>query len=357
MSGSLLLSFFLGPAAGCRESDAQTRSPLLLDAQALHSSLRSNEAREFSGVVAVAQGDRLIFADALGSRDRKQAVPHKASTRFAIASLTKQFTAALVLQAVQDGTVDLNAPVGDYLSLSETWATKVTIHHLLSHTSGVGEEGEPPTFSPGESFSYSNYGYDLLGRVLEQSAGKSFEELAAGLFQSCGMASTSILVPPAPPTMATGYHEQDDGQIRQAAQEQEGLFDAAGGAVSSAADLVQWNLCVHAGEALSEPLHQKMTEPSASREHRWGELGYGYGVQLDSTDGLKEISHSGYIEGFISTLVFYPDHCVSLVVLENISWKTDDMERIFSHHDSLREIVRTQLQQSEAGGCRHVRSQ
>jgi CubicO group peptidase (beta-lactamase class C family) len=83
--------------------------------------------------------------------------------------------------------------------------------------------------------------------------------------------------------------------------------------------------------------------PSAKRSHRWGVLGYGLGIQVSAREDLLELSHSGYVPGYISTLIYYPQQQVSVVVLENTAWLSSDISRVFSVHDRLREIIRNMI--------------
>lgn len=102
------------------------------------------------------------------------------------------------------------------------------------------------------------------------------------------------------------------------------------------------NTCLHGGKLLKALTYRAMITPtpSAKRSHRWGVLGYGYGIQVSDREGLQELSHSGYVPGYISTLIYYPKQLFSVVVLENTAWLTNDISRVFSVHDRLREIIR-----------------
>ncbi|MDG9670539.1 beta-lactamase family protein [Hahella sp. CR1] len=318
----------------------------MLNEQTLAAALSDQKTRPFSGVVVIAQGERILFSYAHGA-----STPIILNSRFLIGSLSKQITAVLTLQQAQAAALRLNASLADYdLSLSEPWLKQVRVGKLLNHTSGVTRPGAPLKFQPGDSFAYSNYGYEILGELIERVSGRSYRELATKLFERCGM--TESVVPEAnnaiyPDGLAQGYSEDEQGGL--AAADIKGSFQHApsSGVVSTAMDLVRWNQCLHEGVALAPEWYGKMTQASATRSHRWGELGYGYGVQV-SRQGPREYSHSGYVPGYISTLSYFPERKISLVVLENVSWSVRDMGRVFHHHDQVRSLLMQALQASPA---------
>ena len=115
------------------------------------------------------------------------------------------------------------------------------------------------------------------------------------------------------------------------------------GIISTAEDLVAWNQCLHHSDLISAKSHVQMVTKAATRKHRWGELGYGFGLQLSDKTAMQEWSHSGYVLGYISTLSYYPKSNTSMVLLENTSWYPKDMTRVFYYHDQLRSQLLKQL--------------
>jgi CubicO group peptidase (beta-lactamase class C family) len=257
---------------------------------------------------------------------------------FVIGSLSKQLTAALVLRQVDAGALGLEAAVSSYLpGLEEAWAQTATLGQLLNHTSGVPEEAGEAGGLPGAEFRYSNRGYSLLGKILETATGRSFEDQLAELDALCGMEGSADVNARG---LARGYVEGESGELQAVSTEDAGASLPAGGMVASASELDHWNRCLHAGQLLSEESHGLMVKATAVREHRWGTLGYGYGLQLSDEGGIVEYSHSGYVPGCISTMAYYPQTRMSFIVLENTSWRTDDMQRVFAVHDRLRHVLR-----------------
>jgi len=296
-------------------------------------------ARPFSGVAVVAQGDDVVYSHASGYADRDRSVPLTADSRFVVGSVAKQVTAALLMQQVDGGRIDLDAPAARYLPPGGApLAPAVKVRHLLDHTSAI----ETPGGQPGRAFAYSNRGYDLLGEIVERVTGAPFGAAAARLFRACGMTRTAVFGAAGDAGPVAGF-EEADGRLVPVERAPEWEHGASAGIVSTAGDLVRWNRCLHGGRVLSAAGYAAMTTASAARPHRWGTLGYGFGLQLSSEDGIVEFSHGGYVPGFVATLAYYPASGRTLVVLENVSWRADDMARAFAPHDALREAVRSEL--------------
>lgn len=288
------------------------------------------ESRRFSGVVLIARGDAPPLLVAHG-------VPPDA--RFVIGSVSKQMTAALILRAAEEGRLDLDAPLSAALpDLADDWAARVTVRQLLNHTSGVDARGAPLRASPGAGFSYSNGGYDLLGEVLEARLGRPLAAQFSALFAQCGMAgATTSGDPGADPV--PGFAEAGDGRLEPVSLARQAGHVASGGVVAGAMDLLRWTQCLYGGQVLGAESLRAMTQPGATRAHRWGTLGYGYGLQLADTPLGVEYSHSGYVPGYVATLVHCPAARLTLVVLENTSWRSTDMGRAFHPHDALRRLL------------------
>lgn len=306
----------------------------------LDASLAASSARPFNGVVVVAKGRSIVDARAIGFADRARRTALRIDDRFVIGSLSKQITAALVLREVDRGRIDLDAPISAYLPIDAAWGTQVRIRHLLNHTAGIVAVDAPLQTAPGTTFAYSNLGYDLLGRIVERRADESFDTLARRLFETCGMTQSGTLSATGGRRPVPGYAEQSDGSFAIAPQTQQRQHVASGGVVSTASDLVRWNACLHSGGLLSPSSYTAMTTPSTHRPHRWGLLGYGFGLQVAGHAGAREFSHSGYVPGFIATMTYAPATGESLVVLENTSWRVDDMSRVFAPHDAMHDAMR-----------------
>lgn len=288
----------------------------------------------------LAQDGKVQHVACRGFADFAARTPIRLNDRFVVGSISKQITAVLVLREVQRGRIKLGETVRRYVPEQNLpWADSVTIHQLLNHTSGVAGLQQPLAFVPGTRFAYSNAGYALLGKILEKTSGRSFAALAADLFRLCGMKQTSA-TGKREPGLVPGYSEQADHSLKAEKELMDFVNPPGGGVVSTAEDLLRWNESLHRGKLLSDSLYRLMTTPYMTRKYRWGKLGYGYGLQLDSKDGMVEFSHCGYLPGYIATLIYYPVTRTSIVVLENVATDPNDMNRAFCFHDRLREWVR-----------------
>ncbi|MED5525931.1 MAG: serine hydrolase domain-containing protein [Pseudomonadota bacterium] len=269
--------------------------------------------RPFAGVVLVAKGRDITFSQ--GDIDRP----------YVVGSVSKQLTAALVLQGVDDGLWQLDDPIGRYLPALAPWKAQVTLKMLLSHSSGVVAPDKPLAFAPGSQFRYSNLGYQLLAIALARVRAKPFSTLLAGLYRQCAMLGGKPI---------EGFEEQPGGALTPVDTLALMPNDLASGTmVASARDLWHWNLCLHQSPLLSRASYAAMTTAWQQRPYRWGPMGYGFGLQLKGS----EASHSGYLPGYESLLSF--DKGQTLVVLENVSWQLGDIGRAFYYEDALRNAL------------------
>lgn len=295
----------------------------------------------FSGIVLVAQQGKLLW------NFSSKTTPLTAQRQFIIGSQSKQITAALILQAVDQQRLALQDPLVKFLpEHRERFGDAITIKHLLEHSSGLGQGGTAPTGTPGSTFAYSNAGYDLLGEVLERVYGEPFAAQTARLFRHCEM--THSFAPSAnqltsqAPLLVAGLTERA-GKLVTAPLDVAFSNNPSGRLVSSAGDLIRWQQCLHQQSLLKPASYQQMTSPQMLRPHRWGALGYGFGLQISSNEGLTEYSHSGFVDGYISTTLYYPQSATGLVLLEPLSLDPADIQRAFYFHDQIRQALRAQL--------------
>jgi CubicO group peptidase (beta-lactamase class C family) len=296
----------------------------------------------------IVRNGKTIYAKSHGFADSTRTTPLRLSNQFILGSISKQTTAVLVLQQLERGNLSLQDPIRKYLpDLKAGWADSVTVHHLLSHTSGVVSEEEPLAFPPGTQFLYSGIlGYQLLARVAEKASGKTYAELAAGLFNGCKMRNTTIPARYRKGSLAGSFTEAPGGTLQPQKYTMKDVEPPtpAGGVISTTRDLAQWNECLHGGKLLQASTYKLMTTAYATRPHaRWGGVGYGYGLQVDHGGGIVEYSHSGTLAGFIGTNLYYPASGTSIVVLENVAWDFKDQIRMFYFHDQIRQLFRNRL--------------
>jgi CubicO group peptidase (beta-lactamase class C family) len=291
------------------------------------------EASRFSGFVLVAQHDQPIYARAFGFADRDQKRPAGADTSFRIGSITKQFTAAAILRLEQAGKLALEDPVGKHLPEYPGPGKAVTIHQLLTHTSGVpsytndpsvvGRKGErwtvpallatfwskPLEFAPGTDHAYSNSGYAVLGAIVERASGRDYATfLREELFLPAGMTRTVVGDAEGDPDRALGYQGRGDTLI--AADPIDMSLAFAGGSIrSTASDLARWHRAL-AGEAiLSGKTRAKLYTPALEN--------YAYGWISEEILGRQALWHNGAIDGFHADYWRIPDADLVVVVLGN----------------------------------------
>jgi CubicO group peptidase (beta-lactamase class C family) len=289
---------------------------------------------KFMGSVLVAQGDRILLDKGYGWANLDWRIPDAPDVKYRIGSVTKQFTAALVLLLQQDGKLNIEDPVSKYLpDLPAAWS-KVTISQLLHQTAGIPNftsspafiawaaaphgpkdflslvKDKPLQFEPGSRFSYSNSNYELLGAVIEAVTGKSYEEvLRARLIEPLGLSSTGLdaddLVLP---RRASGYTDGPKG-LAYARSESMSVPWAAGAIYSTTHDLLAWEQGLYRGRVLSGRSLAAMTAPGLGE--------YGMGLFIEQHAGEPLFQHDGGVEGFASFLSWLPSRRIAVVVLSN----------------------------------------
>ena len=304
---------------------------------------------DFSGVVLISSKGKTVYQQAFGNADREWKIPNSPQGKFEIGSLTKQFTAAAILQLAEEHKLDLNDKLSRYFPAFPN-ADGITLHMLLNHTSGIANYTEapgfnklmalpltkdsviaifshqPPTAPPGAKFSYSNSNYFLLGCIIEQVSKKSYGDyLQANIFQKAGLANTmvnrtdSILA-----LRANGYSRSEKDRWKNAAYHSMEIPFSAGSVISTAGDLLAWQNALWQGKIVSDSSLLKMTTPYLGH--------YGYAMVIDSFAKHPRLWHSGSIPGFTSQSCRFPDQDISIIVLSNdegfVGQITDDLSSL-----------------------------
>jgi CubicO group peptidase (beta-lactamase class C family) len=290
--------------------------------------------------VAVQRGADLLLAKGYGSADLENSVPITTETVFRIGSITKQFTAVSVLRLMERGRIRLQDPITRFLPGFPTQGHTVTIHHLLTHTSGIksytGDERfeelsrrdladeellelfvhDTFDFAPGEQWKYNNSAYYLLGMIIEEITGQEYADyLDEHIFDPLGMTGSSYCdLRAMVPHRARGY-SVDDGELVNSAPISMNTPGAAGALCSTTLDLLRWQRALD-GNRLISPESRRLMLTSAVLND--GETtGYGYGLGIGDLEGHPTVSHGGGINGFSTALATYPDDDLVVVVLGN----------------------------------------
>ena len=211
--------------------------------------------------------------------------------------------------------------------------------------------GTPVKFTPGTKFERSIFGYKLLGKILEAVTGKKYYILARNLLNRLHMHDTHpsdagyfSAIRNKYPNLVRGFSENKEGNIIINNIRHNTDDNPAAGFISNANDLIKWNLNLMTSKVVKDNFLQKMLSPQVHiKNHRWGKMTYGYGIQIDYYDGIVEYSNSGTHHGYTSSLIYYPNYHLSIVVLENISYQKSNIKRAFSVHDKIRSLVRQHI--------------
>lgn len=287
----------------------------------------------FSGVVLIAREGKPIFEKGYGMANYELNVPNTVSTRFRLGSVTKPFTAMAVMLLVEQGKLKLDDPLCKYIERCPTAWQPITIHHLLSHTSGIRNftsmpeymammqtaqsyldgvnlvKSLPLEFQPGERFSYSNTGYVLLGMVIERASGTTYQEyLQKAIFDPLGMKATGYDGTQIIEHRASGY-SSEGGRLTNARYINMKLPFSAGALYSTVGDLMLWDQALTQGKLLSASSLEKMMTPVLEN--------YGYGWLIGERKGMRAYSHSGAINGFSSIIYRVPAEKLLIVILSN----------------------------------------
>ena len=307
--------------------------------------------KEFQGVALVAEGDKVTFAKAYGYADMEEGIENTLTTRFAIASNTKQITAVGILQLVEAGKINLNDTIDKYFP-EYKHGKDITVKDLLQMRSGIldyinsiniymkSEESKEILDSyrediyfdrfiederwtsdiilenlylneligkPKEDFAYSNTNYYLLGLIIEKASGMAYEDyIEKNIFELCNMESSNMV---AKEKDAKGHGNHDSGEI---VVNPDFTF-SAGNVYATAIDLLKWNRMLHGGEILGDNIYRQMITPNGK---------YGYGVFIEN--GI--IRHGGAIDGFRSNTQYDRENDRTIIILENKDNSTGEID-------------------------------
>lgn len=315
-----------------------TTAPVLAqDARRMDEVIRvtADGGKEFSGSVLVALDGRVLLDRGYGLANREWNIPNDGETRFRIASLTKQFTAVAIMLLSERGKVDLDAPIRTYLADTPPGWDGITVRHLLSHTAGIPDFTDFPTYSqmrpqpatvaslialfrdkpqdfqPGERWSYSNSGYVLLTAIIEKASGKSYPDfIDENIFHPLGMTQSGYDSRALIPHRAAGYTPTAQGIVNADPIDMT-VPQGAGGLYSTTRDLLKWEQGLYAGRLL-RPLSLRTLTTAVKDD-------YAFGLFVKRAGGATSFSHTGGIEGFNTYMAYDPDRKIAVIVLGNLN--------------------------------------
>lgn len=292
--------------------------------------------------IGVMRGEDVLLAQGYGFADLDHRVPAGPHTVYQIASITKQITAAAILQLIEQGEIALDDPITKFLPEYPTQGHIVTVRHLLTHTSGVRSypsddtpleplaleitdeelleiiQAEPFDFAPGESFRYSNSGYLLLGMIIARASNLPYGEyLQHHVFESLGMSRSSVCeVNRVTPGRARGYG-LENGELRPIDHTVSTThMGGAGTLCSTVFDLMTWRSALTRGRVVSKESYDAMVTPATLADG--SEVPYGFGLQVrPRLEGNLTIFHGGGATGFSTRLDYYPESDLTIAVMSN----------------------------------------
>jgi CubicO group peptidase (beta-lactamase class C family) len=340
---AFLFSAFIASSSAV-ESVARDCDPDSEAIAALKSELERRAAEDrFSGTVLIARSGKPIFQAAYGDANREREIPMPLDTKIRFGSMGKMFTGVAILQLVQAGTVRLDDPLSNYLpDYPNPEVAAVTIHQLLTHTGGTGDIFGPEfdahrlelrelqdyidlygsrglRFPPGSTFEYSNYGYVLLGRVIERVSGQSYYDyVREHIFTPARMKSTDNLPEEwHVPNLAIPYTRWNESGTLQSAEDRLPYRgNSAGGGYSTVRDFLKF---VHALTSfrLLTPYYTDLA--ITGKVATPGPVRYAYGFEeITTPDGVRSFGNSGGAPGINGTLAVFPASGYVVVVLANL---------------------------------------
>ncbi len=301
--------------------------------------------------LAVLENGKLIYSKAYGYANLANSSAATPEHRFQIGSITKSFTAVAVMLLVEEGKIKLDDPIAAYIGPVPAGWTTMTVRHLLNHTSGLREDPDlagmrqlidrfpdtdgqyldlvktiPLMSAPGEAFSYSNIGFNILGFIINKASGKSYGQFfQERIFTPLKMDATRIMHrDDSLASMATGYIRSGAGIEPDTMNQQHSrhlLSRAASGIESTALDMAKFDAALHNGILPSQASRTEMWADSsvynAATVSGDATIFYGLGWFLSTVDGYRKVYHSGGMPAYSSDFIRYPKEGISVIVLTN----------------------------------------
>ena len=296
---------------------------------------------EPGAVALVAREGKIIYQKAVGMADLQLNVPMNVNMVFRIGSITKQFTAVAILMLMEQGKLNLNDPITKFIPRYPTHGHEITIHHLLTHSSGIANgttlnpwdahvrkkdftpealvayfKNEPMRWPPGTRYQYNNFGYHILGHIIELISGQSYQDFVkTEIFSPLGMNhsrydSHEAIIP----NRATGYTRTEAGFEHPEYISMTQTY-AAGALISTVGDQLIWTNALLNNELIKkESLELAWSNYEANDGTK---LNYGYGWFINEINGSPTVEHAGGVQGYQTNAIYLPEEKVFVVVFSN----------------------------------------
>ncbi|WP_117884306.1 serine hydrolase domain-containing protein [Aureibaculum luteum] len=303
---------------------------------------------EFNGTALVVEEGKVIYKKGFGLANMEWDIPNQPDTKFRIGSITKQFSAMLIMQLVAEKKLDLHTTISTYLpNYPKENGDKITIHNLLTHSSGIPNSYEstkqkafrpdnykltelvqefsalPLEFTPGEKFSYCNAGYNLLGLIVETITKKTYEEVLQNkIFTPLKMTNTGFDKHRAlQKNRASGYFKSW-GDYYNANYVDMSTASAAGALYSTVEDLYRWDQSLYSEKLLTKKYMDLVFTKHIADPNYGGEYGYGWSIKNkllgNSNSKVETVTHDGTIDGFCAIFTRIPSSKSTVILLSNI---------------------------------------
>jgi CubicO group peptidase (beta-lactamase class C family) len=320
----------------CWRAEAQTEIPDSTASKLDRYLISAHNAYRFNGTAVVVHNGKTLLSRGYDFANFKTGLKNTPDVRFPILSVTKTFTATVILKLQDDGKLSVNDPLSKYFP-DYPDGDKIKIHHLLTHSSGIHDytvdvgtedslitnypisketvvghfKNKPVDFPPGKYFKYCNSGYFLLGLIIEKVVGKAYETVVRELiFEPLSMSQSGFDFINLPKeTRAQGYEYWNEDKLIPYKHYDSTFAYSAGSIYSTINDLQKWAEAIHQRKILKPETWKRAFEPKIKN--------YGYGWQTGEFFGKKYVKHSGGYPGFMSEFIYYPDENLTIVLLNN----------------------------------------
>lgn len=315
-----------------------------------YNSLKGKEAPGIA--VLVARDGNVLYRKGFGHADIKNKIPATPDTKFRIGSVTKQFTAAAILKLQEKNLLSVNDKLSKFIP-DFPRGDEVTIHQLLTHTSGIHSytskpdfidkvtktivpdslissfKNDPYDFNPGEKMLYNNSAYFLLGYIIGKVSGKPYEAyLKETFFDPLHMKNTGVHYAGIKLEHEAKGYARNNNKYDTATNWDMSWAGGAGAMYSTVDDLLKWNQALYGGKVLSEKSFNEALTPVVLKNGELPAMKYGYGLVFTKFRGQDIVSHGGGLHGFITQLAYFPKDKLTIVMFSN----TDQPEVNFDHN-------------------------
>jgi CubicO group peptidase (beta-lactamase class C family) len=298
----------------------------------------------FSGAIMIAQGGRVLVSKGYGMANLEEDVPCTPQTKFLIGSMTKQFTAMAVMILQERGKLSVQDPICKYLTDCPAAWQQVTIHHLLTHTSGIPDffrfdykktmasprtlnqfvemfKDKPLDFTPGSKLGYSGSGYILLGVIVGKASGQTYESFVKeNIFTplqmtNSGFADNLSVIK----HFAIGYARRNNAYLHADYEDRSTVTADGNNLYSTVGDLLLWDQALYTEKLVSKKSLEAIFTPYTPEQFYWhGYIRFGYGWRTARLFNRRLVFHTGHSFGFITYIGRYPDDNGSVIILSNV---------------------------------------